>query len=403
MPERRPRRHPSVRAARWLASSIAVLVLAVAAGPAAAQQAATQCPPGRIARGDTCLDRATVQKRVDSIVRRVMRTEGLKSVIYSVRVGGRPVVTAARGESMTGVPATTAMNFRIGAVSISYLGTLALQLHEEGVLDIDAPIDRWYPGLPNGDRVTPRMLLIGTAGYRDFVGFPRFNTAFYADPFRQWTARQLVGLALARPPACAPGTCWTYSHANFVILGEVLSRASGTPLPVLMQRRILGPAGLRNTVQSSTASIPEPVLHAFTKERGTYEESTYWNPSWTLAPGAVQTSTIRDVVRSAEVIGSGRLLTPASYREFTAPTVAGLGPWTEDFYYGMGMLSDNGWLEQTPSFAGFFGVMGYNPERRIAIAVASTKLESAEVDPNFSVEIFRRVAAYLAPGAGPRN
>ena len=42
---------------------------------------------------------------------------------------------------------------------------------------------------------------------------------------------------------------------------------------------------------SQTAEIPAPVLHAFTRERGTYEESTFWNPPWSLARGAIQTST----------------------------------------------------------------------------------------------------------------
>ena len=170
-----------------------------------------------------------------------------------------------------------------------------------------------------------------------------------------------------------------------------------------MQRRILRPAGLRHTTSSQTAEIPAPVLHAFTRERGTYEESTFWNPSWTLARGAIQTSTIGDLVRSASVIGSGRLLSPAAYREFVAPATAGLAPWSSDSYFALGIVSDNGWLNQTPSFGGYFGVMAYQPERRIAIAVASTKLEGAEVDPNFSAAIYRRIAAYLTPGAAPRG
>jgi D-alanyl-D-alanine carboxypeptidase len=188
-----------------------------------------------------------------------------------------------------------------------------------------------------------------------------------------------------------------------VILGEVLSRAAGTPLATLMQRRILRPAGLRHTTSSETAEIPAPVLHAFTRERGTHEESTFWDPSFSIARGAVQTSTIGDLVRSAAVIGSGRLLSPGSYRDFTAPATVGLAPWSADSYYGLGIVSDHGWLNRTPSFFGYFGVMSYQPERRIAIAVASTKLEGAESDPNFSAAIYRRITAYLAPGEAPRG
>ena len=55
----------------------------------------------------------------------------LKAVIVRVTVDGKEVVTQAVGESMTGVPATTDMHFRNGAVAISYVSTLLLMLVDE--------------------------------------------------------------------------------------------------------------------------------------------------------------------------------------------------------------------------------------------------------------------------------
>ena len=51
----------------------------------------------------------------------------LRAAIVSVTVDGRPVLTQAWGESMAGVPATTAMHFRNGAVAIAYMSTLLLE------------------------------------------------------------------------------------------------------------------------------------------------------------------------------------------------------------------------------------------------------------------------------------
>ena len=66
-----------------------------------------------------------------------------------------------------------------------------------------------------------------------------------------------------------------------------------------------GPAWADDTTDPGTPAIPEPALHAFTSERRSqlgipaatpfYEESTYWNPSWTITHGAIQTSNIFDV------------------------------------------------------------------------------------------------------------
>ena len=53
----------------------------------------------------------------------------------------------AWGESMTGVPATPDMHFRNGAVAIAYLGTLLLQLHDKGALELDDTLSAWLPGV----------------------------------------------------------------------------------------------------------------------------------------------------------------------------------------------------------------------------------------------------------------
>ena len=46
------------------------------------------------------------------------------------------------------------------------------------------------------------------------------------------------------------------------------------------------------------------MLQAYDSERGVYEDSTYWNPSWTLAAGAIMTSDITDVARSAIAVAT---------------------------------------------------------------------------------------------------
>lgn len=392
------------RAGLGLAAAGALSAGALVGGAQAAatsdSSAGPTCAANQISRGDGCVTRAVAARQINGIVARTMRQKKLKSAIYSVRVGNRDLVTRARGTSMTGVPARPNMQFRIGSVAIAYLGTLALILQEEGKLDIDAPIARYLPNARNADAITPRMLLLGTSGNRDFVGYGPFNRAFYADPFRQFTERQLLDYVYDQKPACAPGSCWSYSHGNFVLLGQVMSRATRTPLRNLITRKILRPAGLRNTASFSTARIPRPVLHAFTRERGTYEESTFWNPSWTLPRGAVMTSNIRDVARSARVVGSGRLISPESYRQLLAPTTADFPPWSSTAYFALGVISVNGWVIQNPSFAGYFAAMGYLPSQRISIAVASTKREGAEIDPNYSNELVGRISRYLAPGQG---
>ncbi|MBA2598306.1 MAG: beta-lactamase family protein [Chloroflexia bacterium] len=361
-----------------------------------------------------------------ALAREAMAKQDLKAVIVRVTIDGQEVVTAAMGESMTGVPATTDMHFRNGAVAISYISTLLLRLVDQNLVTLDDPLATWLPDLPDAGQVTLRMLANMTAGYPDFEKNTEFVQAFYADPFRQWTAQERIAIGLSTPRVFAPGTNWDYSHTNYVILGQALEKIGGQPLDLLLQEQVLGPLGLRNTVAWSTPQISEPVLHAFSSERrqvlgipaGTrfYEESTYWNPSWSLAPGSIETTDIADMATTAVAVGEGTLLSPESHQAQIDPALLGFGAplagcptcrtLNEKLNYGLGVVLSGSWILQNPLFAGYGGVEAYLPAKKLAIAVATTFGEgSFDDEGNYKysshVELFAAIGAYLAPDDPP--
>jgi CubicO group peptidase (beta-lactamase class C family) len=91
----------------------------------------------------------------------------LRAVIVRVTVGGKVVHTRAYGQSITGQPATTAMDFRNGAVAFTYLSTLLLELADRDEVGLSDKLSKWFPALPDSGRVTLRMLANMTAGYAD--------------------------------------------------------------------------------------------------------------------------------------------------------------------------------------------------------------------------------------------
>jgi D-alanyl-D-alanine carboxypeptidase len=69
-----------------------------------------------------------------------------------------------------------------------------------------------------------------------------------------------------------------------------------------------------------------------------------------------------------------------------------------DFYYGMGVIVANTWIVQTPSYAGFYGLMAYLPSKDISINVVSTLSREGAAKPfNYSRLIFVEIAKLLAP------
>src|SRR5215217_1422073 len=353
-------------------------------------------------------------QEVRAAAEKAMKDNHLKAVLVRVTQNGQEVATIALGESMTGVPATEEMHFRNGSVAFSYLGTVLLQLVDEGEVELDDTIDEWLPDLPVSDRITLRMLANSTSGYVDYQGEDSFRDAVYKDPFRAWTNEELIKIGTDKPLLYEPGTNWNYAHTNFVILGEALSAITGTPLDELIRERIVELLGLEGTQSIQTAVIPEPVLHAYSKERGTYEESTFWDPSWTTAEGAVMITDIRDLATSARAIGTGELVSSESHEEQIGPSLVGLGSPTDTCpksvcveqlptaHFGMGTVVLGGWVLQNPEFYGYGAVQAYLPSEDLAIATAATLTEDAEDGTNGGMLVFEEIAAALAPDHPPK-
>ena len=358
------------------------------------------------------------------LVEQEMQTGHLRAVLVRVTRDGQDIVTAARGESMTGVPATTDMHFRNGAVAISFVATLLLQLVDSGTVSLDDKVSEYLPDAPHADEVTLGQLAQMTSGIPDYVPQPQFVTDLVSDPFAAWTPEQLLAEIADLPLHFPPGTNWNYSHSNYVILGLVLEKVTGKPVDELMTQKVLGPLGLYNTVDNATAVIPEPALHSFSSERRElfgvpadqpfYEESTFWNPSWTITRGAVQTTNIHDMAASMAAIGEGTLLSPASHAAQVSTGLRGFGttqegcscfPQQEGYAYGIGVVTTGNWLLQNPLFSGEAGASAYLASQKIAIGVAVTyRPEAFDAQGNYSNQadvLFRKIGALMAPDDAP--
>jgi CubicO group peptidase (beta-lactamase class C family) len=271
---------------------------------------------------------------IANIVQKAMKTAHLRAIIVKVTQSDKVVISQAFGESINGVPATTAMHFRNGAVAFSYLGTLLMQFVDEHKVNLVDTIERWMPSLPEANKVTLKMLANQTSGYSDYETDPKWLAAFNADPFHIWTYEERLKYAFSRPIQFPPGN-WSYAHTNFMILGEILAKVGGKPLDVLLREKVFTPMGLKSTTASQTSEIPSPVLHAFDSERRTAlkipanvaftEESTFWNPQWGTPMGANETTTIGDMATTAAKVGSGALLSKSSYDAMTGPHLLGFG------------------------------------------------------------------------------
>jgi CubicO group peptidase (beta-lactamase class C family) len=224
----------------------------------------------------------------------------------------------------------------------------SIDVVEQGRINLDDKIARWLPDLLAADQVTMRMLVSNTAGYIDYVRVKDFLDLQLAEPFRTFTDEELIKYSVRDGKMnFPPGTSQQYSHTDNVILGQVIQRATAQSMKELYDANIFGPLGMKDTQFPVNQEIQSPVLHAFTMDRKFYEDCTYWNPFWGSTPG-LPTSNLHDLGEWGPILGTGRLISPAHFREQIAPTSVGKGQNRPDLYFAYGLSLPMAGSHRTP-------------------------------------------------------
>lgn len=329
---------------------------------------------------------------MSSVLSGAKKRENLRAIIFSAERNGAPILRTALGTSVTGVPATTAMHFRVGFVGWQYLTDVLLLMVDRKQISLSDPVSKWYPQYPHADLATVRMLAASSTGFGDYVTARSFMQEMYSDVHRNWTAEQLIRRSLPpyqTPEFASPGKNWAYSHTNFVMLGAILERVAGKPYAALLQERILDPLVLRDTRLQFDANPHLPVLHTLDDE--TFKDTTFWNPSW--VSWAAMTSNVCDVGTWTRAFGTGSLLSTASKPQVTARVNVGDG---KEKYFGLGTIVKEPWLLTSAAYWGMYTSTAYDPTTGISLEVTvSLNRGSAPKDP--SNEILSAMSKLLTP------
>jgi CubicO group peptidase (beta-lactamase class C family) len=322
-------------------------------------------------------------------------------MVYGVWKNGKPLITGAVGQEVPGLRASKAMHFRIGNVMEAFTTTLLLRLADQHKVRLSDRVSRWFPNLPRASQVTLHMLATSTSGYADYVTSSWFRQAFEGDPFRHFNTMSLIRLGTGLPAVFSPpGSSWAFSDTNFLLLGAILQKITHRPLRQALRQQILRPLGLHKTLVPTSANIPAPVMHAYSGERGHYEETTFWNPSWVSLNGSM-ISSLDDMGKWAKVLGTGSLLSRRSHRLQVGPENVGLGPLKRFFYYGMGVIVSKGWVITNPQLVGYSGTVSYFRPKKLAVVVFSTVGRRGDVVVQYSTQALKRIARILTPGSVP--
>lgn len=242
-----------------------------------------------------------------------------------------------------------------------------------GAIRLDDPPSRsvgTVAGLP--ESVTVQQLCDSTSGIGSYSAI--LGPEFLATPQRVWNPSELVAYGVGTYDPALAGT-FRDSDAGYVLLGEVLARASGTDEADLLSERVFEPLGLPSTrlPGPEPAAPGEPALPGYVTLAGpdgardcsAPTDYTAISPSiGTTDSGAV--GTITDLARYSRALATGALLPEGIDRFATAVPVPGQPSWLTA---GGGAVRAGSLIGQFGSITGYLTAAFSDPQTGLTVAV----------------------------------
>jgi D-alanyl-D-alanine carboxypeptidase len=260
---------------------------------------------------------------------------GAPGATLAVSVPGEGIWVGGSGlsDQAQGVAMDPEERLRIGSITKTYVSAVAVQMADEGLWSLDDPISVWLDGLPpDVQPITLRLLLSHTSGIVNTADLLEL-IAHFTEP---WSAREIVDVALEEELLFEPGTGYSYSNTNFMLLGLAIESATGETLATQVRARLLEPNGLEHTFLEGDEPIEGTMSLGYL---GGTEVTDSMEIVWSWATGHMVASA-SDLVRWNAALLRSDVHKRATLEMVTSPTVLPDGTVVG---YGLGIsLHDRG-------------------------------------------------------------
>ncbi|SFB49748.1 D-alanyl-D-alanine carboxypeptidase [Amycolatopsis marina] len=282
--------------------------------------------------------------------------------------------TAKIGENR---PITSSDHFRHGSQTKTFTAAAVLQFVDEGLVELDKPIEEYLPGVVSGNYdgnvITVRQLLQHTSG---LVRDPRD-----AQPAADGTYElaELVRSAMDEPAQAAPGGAPKYSNVGYLVLGMLIEELTGQQVGDAITARIVEPLGLEGTSfpERGQRALSAPFVSGYEILRLPpfvfwTERTTAFELSIMSSAGAMQ-STLADSASFFRALLDGRVVSERALAEMRNTV-----PYTADYGMGLGIndrpLSCGGtaWLKHGALTTGHASVTAVTDDGRFASLVTNS-------------------------------
>lgn len=298
-----------------------------------------------------------------------------ENVVFSKAYGFADVEKNIKADRLT--------RYKIGSISKTFTAVMVMQLIEEKKLTLQTKLNRFYPKMPNAEKISIYDLLHHRTGIVDFVNQ---DSAFHKVLDKKHSKEDILKVITSYEPLFEPGSKYQYSNSNFFILGCIIEKLTKKSYAENLQNRIVKKAELgtyenktemtakgavTNKVFVPTTYYKEEATNTANKESYSYYfDGAYWvkslenHNSIPFASGGI-TSTTADLTKFIYALFDGKLVSQASLDQMKE-IKEGYGkaliqfPFGERRFYGHGGRIEN-----------FSSMLGYYPTEKLSFSLIS--------------------------------
>lgn len=269
----------------------------------------------------------------DIIVKKMMEQQKIVGLSLAVIKNGKPITNKGYGFANVelNVPVNAESVIRLGSVSKQFFTTAIMKLMEDGKLDIEDGIHKYFPDAPETWRpIKIKHLMSHSSGLqREAPGYDNFKIQADLD---------IIKSAYPLPLVFKTGEKYQYCNLGYFILAEIIKQVSGSSWPDYIRTNLFIPAGMKNSYLTDFYQIIPNRANGYMHKKDTLINST---AMIAIRPSGGFLSTSSDMIKWEKVLVEKKIiLNKEHWEKLWQPFIKTSDKADAKEYYGFGWFVD---------------------------------------------------------------
>jgi CubicO group peptidase (beta-lactamase class C family) len=230
--------------------------------------------------------------------------------------------------------------FQIGSVTKQFTAAVILYLQEQGKLSVEDKVSKYIPDIPGWGQITIDHLLTHTSGLYNYTNDNRFMNN---ESLQHVELNRIISMVKSKPLEFQPGTKFSYSNSNYILLGYIIQKVSGKAYEQMVHEVIFTPLQMKHSgFDFKNLKDTNRVVGYLAIENNLQLVAPIVDSSASFAAGAIY-STADDLYKWHKALNTDKVISRSSIEKAFTPRLNKYAyGWMIDSINGKRMVTHNG-------------------------------------------------------------